>query len=109
MFLKTPRRIRAMGLVLVLALMVRNYIQFTLRGELKRRDETLLHPFTKKAVDDLTTEMAMDWFAGVVIVHAGVGDGPMVRQLPRLRQTARRILELLGLSIEVFARPPPLR
>ena len=38
----------AMGLVLILALMVRNYIQGTLRSELAARGETLPHPFTKK-------------------------------------------------------------
>ena len=47
-FLKTPCRLRAMGLVLILALMVRNYIQGTLRTELAERDETLPHPFTRK-------------------------------------------------------------
>ena len=39
-FLKTPSRIRAMGLIMVLALMVRNYIQHTLRSELAERGET---------------------------------------------------------------------
>ncbi len=108
MFLKTPRRIRAMGLVLVFALMVRNYIQFTLRKQLRERGETLPHPFTKKEVDNLTTEMAMAWFDDVVVVHAGIDDTGLVRQEPKLRPPALRILELLGVPREAFARPPPL-
>ena len=69
-FLKTPCRIRAMGLVLILALMVRNCIQGTLRTELAERDETLPHPFTRKEEDSLTPEMAFEHFGGL-IGHSG--------------------------------------
>ena len=109
MFLKTPSRIRAMGLVLVLALMVRNDIQFTLRRALREREQTLPHPFTNKEVDNLTTEMAMAWFDDVVVVHAGLRGDELTRQPLRLAEPALRILELLDIPLEVFARPPPLR
>jgi hypothetical protein len=36
-FLETPTRIRALGCVFMIALMVRNYIQFTLRRQMKER------------------------------------------------------------------------
>lgn len=40
-FLKLPHRIAALGMVFLLALMVRNWIEGTLRAELARRDEAL--------------------------------------------------------------------
>jgi len=106
MFLKTPRRIRAMGLVLVLALMVRNYIQFTLRAELRGRDETLPHPFTKKEVNNLTTEMAMNHFMGVSSIQVSIEGGPFRRTAPKLSQPALRILELLKVPRSCFTTPP---
>jgi len=110
MFLKTPSRMRAMGLVLVLALMVRNYIQFKLRAALRDRKETLPHPFTKKEVGKLTTEMAFEHFAGVLSVSvAEANDRPPTRQHPQLRPPAQRIVALLGYSIDIFWRPPPRR
>ena len=60
--------------------MVRNYIQFTLRQKMEDNNETLPHPFTKKQERRLTTEIAMSWFADIIVVHAGFGDAPMLRQ-----------------------------
>ena len=103
-FLKTPERIRAMGLVLILALMVRNYIQATLRTELELRGETLPHPFTKKQEASLTPEMAFEHFAGVM--GQVVSLGTETRRMPvQLREPALRILALFGLDARIF-KPP---
>jgi transposase len=106
-FLKTPQRIRAMGLVLVLALFVRNYIQATLRSELAARGETLAHPFTKKKETHLTPEMAFEHFAGLlaqVVTHGGDS-----KRLPvRLSSSAAQILALFSLDTDIFVPPPPI-
>lgn len=111
-FLKTPERIRAMGLVLILALMVRNYIQGTLRTELRERDETLPHPFTKKPERSLTPEMAFEHFAALQTVAVRLG-GAGVRRLPiRLSDIALRILALLALDATTYeprSPGPPLK
>lgn len=108
-FLKTPERIRAMGLVLVLALMVRNYIQATLRSELAERGETLPHPFTKKREPSLTPEMAFEHFAAVSTQVLTLGEDR--RRLPvRLSDPARQILSLFDLDETLFSRAPqPVR
>lgn len=104
-FLKTPQRIRAMGLVLVLALMVRNYIQATMRAELVELGETLPHPFTKKPERSLTTEMAFEHFGGVTTEVLTLGEER--RRMPvRLSVTARRILGLFALDETVYSGPP---
>ena len=104
MFLKTTQRIRAFGLVL--ALMARNFIQYRLRGELRRRRETLPHPFTKKEEPKLTFEMAMNWFMGINATKVSINDSPMVRAEPTLPPTAVRILSLLAVPRNCFSRPP---
>lgn len=106
MFLKTPTRIRAMGLVLVLALMVRNFIQFTLRNQMAARELTLLHPFAKKPETKLTTEMAMAWFMGVQSVQVSIDGGPWRRSAPKLQDTAQQIIDLLGVPETAFSTPP---
>jgi len=100
-FLKTPTRIRAMGLVLMLALMVRNYIQGTLRAQLKERGETILHPFTKLQQTNLTPEMAFEHFAAVATQVVRVGEHS--RRMPiRLRDAALQILGLFKLDTAIF-------
>lgn len=105
-FLKTPARIRALGLVFLLALMVRNHLQFTLRRKLVETGDTLLHPFTKKGVQNPTTEIALVHFGGVTTLRQTLPSGE-VRRLPTtLRPPARKILDLLGFSPEIFTVPP---
>jgi transposase len=105
-FLDTPSRIRALGFIFMVALMVRNYIQFTLRAAMKDRGQGILHPFRKRPDDNLTTEMALVWFEGVIATSLRQPGGPWVRQLPKLPEPALEVLELLDISAEVFRVPP---
>jgi transposase len=105
-FLKTPRRIRAMGLVLMLALMVRNYIQATLRTELAAHNETLPHPFTKREQAVLTPEMAFEHFGSALTQVVRVGEH--TRRMPvQLAPPALQVLRLLALDTSIFTPPAP--
>jgi hypothetical protein len=104
--LETPTRIRALGFVFMVALMVRNYVQFTLRAAMKDRGKGILHPFRKKRDDNLTTEMALVWFEGVIATSVRQPGGPWVRQPPKLSEPALEVLALLGISVDVFRTPP---
>ncbi len=96
-----------MGLVLVLALMVRNYIQATLRSELAARGETLAHPFTKKKETSLTPEMAFEHFGGLLTQVVTLGEH--TRRMPiRLSEPVAQILSLFSLDAAIFAPPPPM-
>lgn len=104
--LKTPSRIRAMGLILMLALMVRNYIHATIRTELAARGETLAHPFTKKPETHLTPEMAFEHFAAVLTQVVRLGEHS--RRMPvQLRPAAQQLLDLFALDTSIFEPPPP--
>lgn len=106
-FLKTPQRIRAMGLVLILALIVRNYIQWVIRSELKARGDTVPHPFTKKKEANLTPEMAFEHFGALLTQVVTLGD--QTRRMPvRLPDPAVKILSLFSLDATIFQPPPPL-
>lgn len=106
-FLNAPTRIRALCLVMVLALMVRNHLQFTLREGMRIRGKGLLHPFRRKEDFKLTAEMAMEWFGGVQIVFVAIGDQPWTRMSPELPAEALDVLGLLDLDPGIYARPPP--
>ena len=105
-FLKTPTRIAALGFVFLLALMVRNHIQFTLRRQLKDCGDTILHPFTKQQVQNPTTEIALVHFGGITTLQLPREDGSMQRVPQRLRPEAEKILWLLGFDREIFMKPP---
>lgn len=105
MFLKTPTRMRALGLVMVLALMVRNYWQFRMRAAAREADERIVHPFTKRPVANLTAEMAMDHFAGMQAVLLRRDEG--WTRIPRsFSPTAAQILRYLRVPEAVFWTPP---
>jgi transposase len=103
--LENTNRIRAMGLVMMLALMVRNYLQHTLREEMVLRKSAILHPIRKKEHPKITTEMALVWFSGIITVQLRLPDGRLWRQAPALRPEPVKILDMLGLSPEIYVRP----
>jgi transposase len=106
MFLKTPTRMRALGLIMVLALMVRNYWQFQMRKAAQDAGEKIMHPFTKRPVSNLTAEMAMEHFGGMQTLQLRLEGGPWRRIPGRLPEVALQILGYLGVAPTVFWTPP---
>lgn len=111
-FLKTPHRIAALGLVFVLALMVRNYLQFELRRELEGCDQTVRGRKPRVRTKKPTAETALLNFMGMSSVLFFVGEAFVQRRVERLRPDALTVLELLGVPPEIFTLPyekwPPL-
>ncbi len=106
MFLKTPTRMRALGLVMIFALMVRNYWQYKMRTAAKDAGEKILHLFTKRPVANLTAEMAMEHFGGMHMLQLRQEDGSWKRLSRDIPETGRQILRYLGLSEDIFWTPP---
>lgn len=107
MFLNTPTRIRALGFVFMLALMVRNFIQFTLRAAMKERGRGIKHPFRKADDAKLTMEMALVWFAPMVSTFMRRPGGEWRRGPPTFQPEALDILSLLGIGAHIYSTPPP--
>ncbi len=107
--LNRPERIRALGPVMILALMVRNHPQFTLRAQVRTRGVGVQHPFRKKEDFKLTTEMALESFGGVQVVFVSLENAPWQCTVPELPDEAVDILSLLDLEQQIYAGPPPRR
>jgi transposase len=99
-FLETPRRIAALSLVFVLALMVRNYIQFTLRQRLADAERTVLDR-KRRPTQSPTTETALLRFAGVMGLRIEV-DGQVARQVHGLTSHCLTVLQMLDVPVDVF-------
>ena len=109
-FLERPERIAALGLVLVLALMVRNYLQFTLRAELAIRDETVPYYDRKRVTATPTAEVIWELFSDVVLLVFTLPEGTAHRRLQGMDDDKRRVLDMLGLDESALLgrrRKPP--
>jgi len=98
LLLKKEERIAALGLVLVLTLMVRNYVQFTVRAGLAERGETIGYYDRKRETAKPTAEVIWDHFG--ILQHVVVRiDGKVARaSIQGLEPDAHRILAMLGLT-----------
>ena len=104
--LHTPARIAALGVVLVLALMVRNYLQFTLRRRLTETGATVPDRL-KKPTRTPTTETAMIAFHRVASVCLYANGRLARRTVTSLSPAARTILRVLGIAESIFTSPHP--
>lgn len=111
-FLQTPHRIAALGLIFVLALMVRNYLQFELRRGLEESGATVRGRKVRVRTQAPTTETALLNFMGLSSALFFMGERFLQRKVERLSDDARTILDVLQVPAEVFTLPyekwPPL-
>jgi len=104
MFLKSPHRIAALGLVFILALMVRNYIQWALRDRLAEQDEHLPN-MNDQPTQKPTTESAFRLFTHVSVVLV-VTSGTVVRRIIQgTTPHTRKVLQLLNMPADLLTRP----
>jgi transposase len=99
LFLKTPRRIEALGLVLVLALMIWRLMERTMRVRLRETGSSVTG-WNKKQTTRPTSFMMTTKFQSVIVQRAG-----SQRMLANpLTELQLEYLSLLGLSPDVFTR-----
>lgn len=103
-FLKLPHRIAALGLVFLLALMVRNWMESTVRRRLKETNDTL-PDMNDRPSSRPTAEATLRHFQFVSTILVRVDGRVLQRRLHALDDTGRKILRLLGFSPEIFTTP----
>lgn len=86
--------------------MVRHYWQYTMRAEARAAAEMTLHPFTKRPVANLTTEMAMEHFGGMQAVQLESSDGIRTRLRRQVSSVGLQILRHLRIPETVYWTPP---
>jgi transposase len=104
MFLKTSSRIAALGVVFILALMVRNYVQWALRQQLEQRDEALPN-MNNQPTKTPTTESAFRLFTPVSVILVEVGGRVVQRLLHGFNEHAKHVLDLLNVPLAVYVQP----
>lgn len=102
LFLKSPRRIEALGLVLILALLIWRLIERAMRLSLKA-DRTKITGWVKRQTSRPTTFMLTTKFSGMLVLIIG-GRRYLARPLSDVQL---QYLDILGLSPEVFTTVPP--
>jgi transposase len=103
-FLKLAHRIAALGLVFLLALVVRNWIEGTLRARLAETQGTL-PDMNDRPTPRPSAEAAMRLFALVQGVQVRFDGHVTQRQVHRLSPAAEKVLQLLGIPVSVFWEP----
>jgi transposase len=99
---------QVVGLTNLLSLAVRflTLIEFVARRKLKQNQEKLvglIENNPKKGIDNPTTERLLKMFDNITLTIVQL-PGQTIRHLPALTTVQTRILELLGLSADVYTR-----
>jgi transposase len=99
---------QVIGLTNLLSLAVRflTLIEFVARRKLKQNQEKLvglIENNPKKGIDNPTTERLLKMFDNITLTIVQL-PGQTIRHLPALTTVQTRILELLGLSADVYTR-----
>ena len=99
---------QVVGLTNLLSLAVRflTLIEFVVRRKLKQNKEKLvglIENNPKKGIDNPTTERLLKMFDNITLTIVQLPD-QVIRHLPALTVVQVRILELMGLSAEVYTR-----
>jgi transposase len=105
-FLKPPHRIQGLALVFMLTMMVRNWIESQVRDRLQRTGRKLPN-FLDKLIARPTAENILFLFRSVIVVGIVRDDRIVRRQVHIKNRHAYTVLELFGLTEELFTRPPP--
>ena len=106
MFLKNPKRIEAMLMIMTLSLLVYSALEYKIRRELKAQNKTFLNQLGKPVQNPTTRWVFENFFAIHLLILANQ------EQIIGLNEKHRLILELLGdsymrlygLSTDGFAR-----
>ncbi len=112
LYLKHEARIRGLMTVLGVGLRVLTLVEFVTRRELRRGQESLAGLYEgnrKRATDRPTTERLLRAFEGIVLYRWQEGS-QVSYQLSPLTDLQRRILDLMSLPADLYARlvPAPL-
>ncbi len=102
LYLKSPRRIEALGLVLILALLIWRLIERTMRLNLKA-NQAGITGWVKRQTSRPTTFMMTTKFSGMLVLVVG-GQRHLARPLSDIQL---QYLKILDLAPEVFTPVPP--
>lgn len=100
-FLKSPKRIEALMMIMTLCLMIYNVGQYKLRCQLKEKDETLPNQINK-AVQNPTLRWIFQIMEGISVVHFFEKNvsKPLKKLVANLNELRIKIINLFGLTAQ---------
>ena len=100
-FVKTPERLVALSLVMVLCLLVYRLAEHRLREQLAATGQTVPSQ-VNKPTDRPTLRWMFQCFEGIDLLHIRHGPDPAVDLVLRLQPLHQQVLTLLGPAYEAF-------
>ncbi len=79
-YLKNPQRVKALGYVFILALMIGSYLEYRIRSAMEKENEVLILP-GKKKVSQPSLNTMMEFFDTLKVARIRVGEN-IIRQWP---------------------------
>lgn len=99
-YLKLPRRIEALAMVMALCLLVHTLAQFKLRKLLKEQDETLPNQ-VKKQIQNPTMRWIYQLFQGIHVIYIPTHEG-IKKTATNIGEVQRKIIRIFGTAIGNF-------
>ena len=101
MYVKQPRRVEALGVVFVMALLIYGLLEWRVREQMKQEKEPLILPGKRKSFTP-TGEMLLALLKTIQVIHVSIG-GTTVRGLSaHVDDQVKRILRLAGYDISIY-------
>ena len=101
MYVKQPRRVEALGVVFVMALLIYGLLEWRVREKMKQESEPLILPGKRKSFTP-TGEMLLALLKTIQVIHVSTG-GTTVRGLSaHVDDQVKRILRLAGHDISIY-------
>ncbi|SDT35902.1 Transposase [Paenibacillaceae bacterium GAS479] len=100
-YLKQPRRVEALGVVFVMALLIYGLLEWRVRENLKQEKEPLILPGKRKSFEP-TGEMLLALLKTIQVIHVTM-DGTRIRGLSaHVDDQVKRIIRLAGHDISIY-------
>jgi transposase len=104
-YLKTPSRIEALGIVFVMALMVYGVLEWRVREQMKQETQPLVVPGKRKTYAP-TGQMLLAILKVFQVIYIRLPNGQVIRQLDaRLDERKIRVLRLAGFDPSIYIAP----
>ncbi|MDI9422298.1 MAG: IS1634 family transposase [Bacillota bacterium] len=104
-YLKTPRRVEALGYVILLAVMIASLLELRIRNALKR-DKTTISAGSRKKVQRPTARLLLNMLNSILVVYLNYDDRTE-RHFPHdINPEVLRVLELAGYDRRIYTENP---
>ena len=104
-YLKTPRRVEALGYVILLAVMIASLLELRIRNALEKEKATI-SAGSRKRVKRPTARLLLNMLNSILVVYLDY-DGRMERHFPHdIDPEVLRVLELAGYDRRIYTENP---